>query len=288
MNERQVLLVPHPGVERLPRRGSTYVDWPDSDRHRRKFLRVEGAWRGRGDVRGFGPLYFWGEFEAPTSFERLPYVSSAHPKGIQTIELSPERPTLNTDPWIFHRGFVWSVCRHTQLDGWGTAAPGDIVLFGSVKGKRWLLDTVLVVEDRCKGPPVLGMFGEGYERLVMPTLIRRRVRPFWGREFSSLQQPFSFVPCSNERPFARPDISELLERLTKRDGAPPPTNNSQALAICSTEHIHLFWEKLLQQIFEENLVLGISFELVLPTLPKGRQSARLGRYSIKPRDSGCG
>lgn len=102
------------------------------------------------------------------------------------------------------------------------ANPRDIVLFGSVKGSRWLLDTVLVIADRCKGPPQFGMFGEGYDRLVLPTLDRRSVRPFLARSFTQLDHPFSFVPCSNDaRPFERPDISALLGLLRKRNEEPP-------------------------------------------------------------------
>ncbi|MDN5942788.1 MAG: hypothetical protein L0H94_12970 [Nitrospira sp.] len=100
-----------------------------------------------------------------------------------------EKPTINTDPWIFHPDFVWTTCRHKKADD---ARAGDIVLFGSVVEGNWVLDTVFVIDNRLENIPK-GKFGLAYDVLVGDTFKTKQCpRPFVGKPFQATHKPFSF------------------------------------------------------------------------------------------------
>src|SRR5262245_45462367 len=88
-----VILLPHPGSERLPNRGETHVTWPQPGRnartkHARKFLRVAGKWVLRNGEYGESMLEFWAEYEGPTQCEAVPR-KDGFPRFVQTIDANP-------------------------------------------------------------------------------------------------------------------------------------------------------------------------------------------------------
>src|SRR5262245_35036427 len=108
----KVILLPHPGSERSPDNNSNRVPWPPAYApHKRKFLRARGEWVLSTGETGESWLEFWGEYEGPTLCDRLS-LPRGLPRGVHSIDPIPEAPTRNTDPWVFHPGFVWSLCRH--------------------------------------------------------------------------------------------------------------------------------------------------------------------------------
>ena len=78
------------------------------------------------------------EYEAPTRTEPLDGPPGTA-KYVHEVLSTVRAPTLNTDPWIFHPGFVWTTCRQLKADGVRT---GDLVLFGSALEGHWVTDTV--------------------------------------------------------------------------------------------------------------------------------------------------
>jgi hypothetical protein len=261
----KVILVPHPGPERTPAHGVNQVQWPaHGEPHRRKFMRHEGECVQQGN-RVRRELSFWCEYEGPTT--AIPVEPTIHggPSRIQTIHPAPGGSVgrMNTDPWIFSRGFIWTVCRHNAITE--PLAAGDIVLFGSVLEGNWCLDTVLVV--CCRGAHAHSeMVTPEYLYMVRSTL-PDPLQPVFGRSFQSHDQPFSFVPGSTGRPFARPSINHILEHLRKRDGSPPAVNNAQALTYTTPRANYAIWPALVQSVEAQELVLGFDFTLSLRIPP---------------------
>lgn len=275
----QVILLPHPANERLPPPGQTRCEWPAEGRpHRRKFLAVNGRWRDSDGSVASGRLYVWTEYEPPTVCltERGPARTDGLPRVVQEVDpnYGSARRRLNTDPWIFSPGFVWTWCRHGQIRR-KTILPGDVVLFGSSMDHGWYLDTVLVVgPKRMKAPIKPRKLGTGYERLVAPTLgsTVQQVQPFVGKEYMQDGRPFSFVPASSTGAVPRLEISCLLRMLEKKTGGMPSPDNRQALTFCSpTEGIDSFWSALLECVYASGRVCGVSFEL--PVLPESLRTA---------------
>lgn len=278
--DSRVILLPHPGGERLPKPGSVRVKWPSNNKHARKFLRAKGKWSLSTGTSGSSWLEFWGEYEGPTACDWLPSRDTrGAPRVVHSIDPRPGPPTLNTDPWVFHPGFVWSICLHKQLKTYkAEVRTGDIVLFGSVVRSEWVLDTVLVVDSRTEG--VRGKIDDTYDQLVLPT-IRRRFRPFVGRPYEDSGGPFSFAPAVRaddaHRPFQRPAIGHLFSSLRKiRNNQPPSPRNAQALVFCKRDGgAESFWKELVREIEKRGLVLGTTFHhpSSLDDLPNGQSGS---------------
>ena len=283
----QVILVPHPGKEASAGKDGT-CPWPpdnkcQSGKHSRKFLKASGEWYSSKKGKGSGGLAFWGEYEGPTKTKKL--ISNGEkdcPQYIHSIDkvVSDGYGMLNTDPWIFSPGFVWSICRRTTSRNTysagdlhiGRGNPPTIVLFGSVVSGRWLLDTVLAAKDEvdfdrlCKN--------RAFETMVSNPLgqMTSKLKPIVGHPFRSFKEPFSFTPA---RPiqshadvaFSRPDISHLFEKLTLVKGKKKPsTFNSQSRARCSAGPD--FWNQLVTTVEGQNLVLATQIEFPSGTFPK--------------------
>jgi hypothetical protein len=241
-------------------------DWPEGTTHARKYLQVEGVALGASGKLMRGKLGVWTEYEAPTRAQRLKR-SGLGPEFIHTPSSPVLHPELNTDPWIFQPGFVWSICR--QPKPWRTPArPGDIVLFGSSvtspKGnKDWVLDTVLVIKERLTGtkepelkPP--------YQALVEPTLQGLAAEPFIGQRYKP-DTAFSFSPCKAAATgtFERPSINALLGELTLvNSGKRPSPGLAMALATCRPDAgMAEFHQRLVQLVWSQGLLLGLRFDL---------------------------
>jgi hypothetical protein len=173
------------------------------------------------------------------------------PHAVHEIDANPPAATINTDPWVFHPGFVWSICRHNSLRK--EVKPGDIVLFGSSTGGKWILDTGL-----------LGKIGGVYDRMVLPTILHT-FYPFVGKSYGDAIDRYSFTPAIRaddcHKPFQRPSINRLFSYLRKlTDGRPPSPNNAQALVFCKCEcSVVSFWNSIVQLVEQEGLVLGTAF-----------------------------
>ena len=87
-----IILLPHPGRERLPARATRRVPWPTDPRHARKFLRAPRDWSLSTGYSGTSLLELWTEYEGPTIAERLDY-DHALPKAVHEIDPNPGPPT---------------------------------------------------------------------------------------------------------------------------------------------------------------------------------------------------
>ena len=105
-----------------------------------------------------GVVVFWGEWEPESEGEPI---ASTGPDGPRWIHRPYYvRPTSypgdlqNTDPFVFGDRFLYTLCRQTKpISGHARPtflrdlAPGSLILFGSLKGGDFVLDTALVVAE---------------------------------------------------------------------------------------------------------------------------------------------
>jgi len=280
VDEGRVWLLPHPGVERSPKNGENVCPWPEGDRHGRKFLQVDGCAIMQSGQRAHGDMCVWAEYEAPTHARPVD-AKGRGPRFVQTPLITVGFPEMNTDPWIFHPGFVWSICKHKaewqsppEPGGPRQPLPGDMVLFGSpVQNSReqwdWVLDTVVVVKRRLSGPTA-GILKNSYGKLVEPALRGQTdplPLPFVGQPHDSAAH-YSFAPCKpaaegKSAYFERPSISALFAELRlDHSGKRPSPASAMALSQCRPEAgMDEFWKALTQLIWTRELALGVDFDL---------------------------
>jgi hypothetical protein len=216
--DASIVQFPHPGAEHVPR--SDVMPW-NTGPHRRKFLRSHGSIVSpNGAITFEGQLAFWGEWEPPSIIERR----WADKRGLPTVLHAPcwEDPgplgkRQNTDPWVFGSNFLYSNCK--QLNPTGTASAlqrlqsGSLILFGSVRGDEFVLDTVFAVADPItRYRPEDGLVGrsEAFTACTLDSLTTTSAR--YSRATFTLfrgatpREPvngmFSFVPC---RPWVSDD-----------------------------------------------------------------------------------
>lgn len=232
------------------------VPWPPPNApHRRKFLQVLGRRCSQDGKAGpLESLNVWCEYEGPTVALRLAHAAPGSPLHLHQIHVPPGAPQLNTDPWIFYPGFVWTICRHGALVA--PVRPGTVVLFGSSSAEGWFLDTVFVILRRVQqGAPELG---GAYSALVEPTV--SNTEPFLGA--TPWASPFSFVPAApashHHSQFSRPDVSSLFRQLRRvSNGQAPSPRNAQALVRCTGPSS--FWQDIASMVCSRGLVLGCDF-----------------------------
>ena len=95
-----------------------------------------------------GEVVFWGEWEAPSriiqkwrQYDQLP--RCLHEPFWEDKGLAGFRQ--NTDPWVFGDAFIYSNCRQLSQKALQRLGVRSLVLFGSTRKHRFVLDTVFVV-----------------------------------------------------------------------------------------------------------------------------------------------
>ena len=158
-----IVQFPHPQDE--PRLGISSTQPWNTGRHCRKFLRNLGYYvLPGGECSERTSLVFWGEWEPPSRIvkswrDEKPLPSSLH-EPYWRRDAPAERQ--NTDPWVFGDHFLYSNCKQFNPRRQSCTAkqytsprepsalqrlqPGSIILFGSVIGDDFVLDTVFVVK----------------------------------------------------------------------------------------------------------------------------------------------
>jgi hypothetical protein len=216
---------------------------------------------------------------------------------------------MQSDPWIFHPGFVWSSCKHESGWQWppqpGDARQpqaGDLVLFGSPiqsanEQWEWVLDTVVVVRRRLPGANASSL-KSSYGKLVEPALRdpREPALPFVGQPHEAAAH-YSFAPCKpaaegNRACFERPTITSLFKELRlSANGKHPSPASGMALTLCRPEAgLDEFWKRLTDLVWSQGLALGVDFDLpairVLsrePAQPEAQSERRSGARRKRAR-----
>ncbi len=153
MSEPVIIKFLHPGIEHgeKPKR-SGQCPWNTGD-HARKFLRSPGIVIGESGRTRRTDLTFWGEWEPPSSVKKTGSSGQGLPRYLHTPELPQRTPRVasggrqNTDPYVFGRSHKYIVCQQPSSPRLRALAPGSVILFGSRKDMKFVLDTVFVVKD---------------------------------------------------------------------------------------------------------------------------------------------
>lgn len=293
---------PHPGREADPRSGHAWSFRTAS--HARKFMQMRGGWIEADGTTGSGDLWAWGEWEPQSRLLRrlrqpdpisspaclwLPYYTIPD-DGCEGLH--------NTDPFIFGDQMLYSNCRQSSSPRLRSLDRGSVVVFGSRKADRWLLDTVLVVADFVDYSPVWARSdlagtvpatfldvtaGPLQDNSRHATCIseRKRPNPCGGRRANcdpdatlrlyrgaTPNQPvhgmFSFfpaMPAGGDSGFARPGV-ELPEPYFN----PRLTRGHKQSCGLAAQTLTRLWELLAAQVYDAGLVLGTH-----AALPQGRQ-----------------
>jgi hypothetical protein len=155
--QRCVVQFIHPGGEHGPDEAGG-KRW-NRGLHKRKFLQVPGEYLTARDGRAYADdLVFWGEREPESDVSAIIAPVAAGPKFLHRPYYVRPRAypgdLQNTDPFVFGDHFLYTLCRQTKPVG-GHARPtflrdlaaGSLILFGSLKGGGFVLDTAFVVAD---------------------------------------------------------------------------------------------------------------------------------------------
>jgi hypothetical protein len=189
-----------------------HKNWNSSD-HKRKFCKANGEYIGIDNKNYEGEIMFWSEWEPP-SFVELTNQSSPLPRYLHIPYLPKDNKgniivsgTQNTDPCIFGDYFKYFLCQQIRNNGKLTQMAhlqkGDMILFGSGKNKRFIIDTVFIVDTNID---ILNV-----EHEYIDTAINRSnnyaslgCKIYKGKTFVD-NEIFSFVPAS-ENYFGRIEI----------------------------------------------------------------------------------
>ena len=213
----QIFITTHPLSE--PKYGRVKIGvrknlpWNTSHSHYRKYIKRHGQYLSYGKVCE-GELYFWGEYEPPTT---CTIINKVVPKAIHD-QLYPVRSTivppnaLNTDPYVFGDHFKHICCgirnRNFQV--------GDVILFGKIEENKTkkthflLLDTVVVVKEKVQINPLLNK--TQYYKAAIEPMNSKKEFFYRGENFSSGEPYYSFVPCLLEyssQPWPCLDLKKL-------------------------------------------------------------------------------
>lgn len=230
-------------------------------------------------------MTFWGEWEPQSSVHKLIQRAQHDPQWLHTPELNLDALTpiarhlqpscatdctagdgpQNTDPLVFGHLFQYGPCkqvgRYKKL--LGSLSRGDIILFGSILNKTFVLDTVLVVgtHDLVRNDDKLPDWISDLYREITLDLIQvpaSGLRLYGGEPWSP-EKPFSFVPCLPAEclpttGFQRPVIDPRgpLEKVINPELWPQNVNATDL----DDKSADAAWEAVVQQVIAWGCALG--------------------------------
>lgn len=135
----------HPGSEHD---SSSGLLW-NSNNHKRKFMRVNGACIDKNDQLYNTNLYFWGEWEAQSELLQDNLKTSKNfPNNLfQPFYNLENVGKCNTDPFVFGNQFYYCICKQGHFKSLRGMSKDDLILFGSHKDGEFVLDTLFVVKS---------------------------------------------------------------------------------------------------------------------------------------------
>lgn len=284
----------HPGCEHSPdQENSNHISWNTGD-HKRKFLKNPGKYL-ENNCSKDSDLVFWGEWEPqsdiiqhfgeniqgyPKSLHQPYYSNSHNKKGLQ-----------NTDPFVFGSNFHYVFCYQDQFPQLKSLKRGSIILFGSQKSGKFILDTVFVVDkyydltldSNSHTEKIKSQVSSVYADVSLSQIIDRNskcsnssqnncakgsvFRLYFGATVeNSVDGMFSFFPCLPYKEnmiqgFERPviDIPEVINHDNGQGVKFTP--NSRSRIEGSIKANQQYWNQVKQQVENQGLKLGIYTEL---------------------------
>jgi hypothetical protein len=287
MNPLKVQLI-HPGRQKPFRLGKGYIKLPDGQitirewcndktkslkpngkpnyQHYRKFIRNEGMYVPSLNAKPKGAdLLFWGEWEGYSFFDELPNNGNDKlPNGIHRLFHSTiNKGGQNTDPYVYGDYFKYAVC--LQKGMLTRLPPLSLVLFGTVYGNAFYLDTVFVVGSSVPASNVLTYaYSQTYREATLHQLEEytgfnpsSEIKLYHGLTWWDRNSYFSFVPCkvNGNSGFERfrIDLGDEAFELARN------TQGYSYLPNCSLSPKEL-WTRLARKCLQDGFVLGVQFQ----------------------------
>ena len=232
--------------------------------HQRKFLISPGSYLLGGELLE-DELVFWGEWEAQSEVDPISAPMPDGPRWLHRPFFDPPASyhgLANTDPFVFGDQFHYTGCRQhieqgpTQLQN---LSRGSVILFGSCRGRSFVVDTVFVVADfvdhsrRDFRDTLRGHISDEYERVTITpwyanTPQRDRIHRlyFGATPTAPVDGMFSFVPClpASKAPygFPRPEIffPDIITRSL--------TQNYKLTCVDTTSELKGWWNDVARQV----------------------------------------
>lgn len=199
-------------------------------------------------------LYFWGEYEPPTS---AVIMNNARPIAVHDVLYpvrgnSPMIPNaMNTDPYVFGDHFKNICC------GIGRKhyIPGDMILFGcyNSKTKLFALDTVMIVEQTVPINTQLNT-SQYYKASIEPA--RGKSFFYRGVNYNTSPRYFSFVPCRTAyTTYSLPQIDLSKLGFVVKKG----WRSYVAAGIPFTNKV---WHDVVNQVTKSGWLLGVQIDKI--------------------------
>lgn len=249
----------HPGAQWRSAAAEGIAPWATgADGHFRRYIEVLGRYLRNGQPEA-GHMGFWGEYEAPTRFRRLARrPSDGFPAFVHTpVEPPGEAPpkALNTDPLVVGGPWLYSNCRQRSLGSLRRLERGDVVVFGSLVQRSFVIDTIFVVAEAI--PYAGGMARQTLGARLPPSaftlaldLVRRGDYTLYvGATYEApVNGLFSFVPAvaAAEHALGFP-----------RPKAPPALQGLQAMGVQYLTDPGAHWQAVADHVAAQGLCLGI-------------------------------
>ena len=283
----------HPGQE-TPDRFicQSYKEWKTGD-HSRNFIKNHGDYVDENGQYNSDDLVFWGEWEARARVKKTFFRKTEPQRLIEPIKCMIPSHRLpmacsrtkcgsgdsyqNTDPFVFGDCFRYSYCKQKAFPFLKALDEDSIILFGSHKKGKFLLDTVFVVGNNPrkyrnkKDLNDIPNYGDYCNYLLDLTDIKSPDECVYyeGKTFSSVGM-FSFSPskvfseksdCTFHR--VELDANQLSSFFAGTSFSDWQTQgiNFQEKKDFPKDVIQQGWEKLKNFVFEQGCVLGVKFDI---------------------------
>lgn len=259
-----IIQFPHPGGEHDARRKQPNFPW-NTGGHQRKYMRAPGTHINTDDKPISGDLVFWGEWEAPSRVTQSWISEPGRPRYLHEpywhVPTGKDPARQNTDPWVFGECFRYSNCKQLSHKALLNLLPGSLVLFGSSRGGKFLLDTCFVAASSTPltAPPFVD---DAFEVCTTGALeaVAHKLRLHCGATWEKqVHNMFSFAPClpagDETRGFQRPEI--------KLDGLinPKSTRSTRGANVQRPiSDVFEAWQSVVSQVRAQGLELGVTFE----------------------------
>lgn len=268
------------------------IGWNNGENHTRKFILSEGKYvnntKDGVQTEEINKLTFWGEWEAQSEITLINKENNVPPTLLNKpfLDLSQTSMVHNTDPYVFGDYFRYIICKQRTFHKVLTNLESNsIILFGSSIDKKFRLDTVFVVSNYKvnfrKHNLEEGLFkneGDKYYNVgVRPILGNKKCNSededscvitdnkeytfYRGVNFNQREQHnkmYSFVPCkvySHDNPFKYTFRQPILNLDFIEHQQTQGVNSKD----CSQTDIVNYWNKIVTQVENQNLLKGVSF-----------------------------
>jgi hypothetical protein len=235
-------------------------------------------------------ICFWCEWEPQSEvLKEFSNPEKDYPRFIYSLYWAPppsygyidglrKKSYQNTDPFIFETPLKYALCQ--QQGKMKYLDRGSVILFGSqVERRHFCLDTVFVVDhwleysNRTYAQDLKNAATEEYLSITMRAawekdkdLEGESLRLYFGASYETpVAGMFSFFPClpfdQSTKGFRRPiiKIPDTVNGKAVIDGA--QNTGKRYTQFSELDTIKLLWDRVVQQVTEQSLYLGIATEL---------------------------